>query len=237
MQFSATDTAAKQTLKCSWKLSVIPLKECVECNDGDKWLTLLCLIDIKLHCTAGSVGFCNTSVHFGKSRFQMENLNSVRESTWKPCVPEARLSSVSNFSGDNCFMLSSSGDFSLKVKLIPGFRHPLQGSSLQGRRLKIWIWSVLSQQLTSVLMAVEHGPLDATLSQEVLTLTVARSCEGKGEIQLKTCHLQPCPKSALLTPFRTVSWVEWIFALTQRDCSCVLPWVNNSTSVHLHFQV
>lgn len=178
-----------QTLKCSWKLSVIPFMEHVEYNDGDKWFTLLCLTDIKLNCTAGSVWFCNTSVHFGRSRFQMENLNSVRESMWKPCVPEARMSSVSSFSGDNCFMLSSSGDFHLKVNLIPGFRHPLQGFSLQGRRLKISTWSVLSQYLPSPLMAVEHGPLDATLSQKVPTLTVARSCEGRtGEIKLKTRH-------------------------------------------------
>lgn len=145
MPSSATGTAAKQTLKCSWKLSVVPLVGRVECNNCDKWLTLLSLTDIKLKCTAGSVGFCNTSVHLGRARFQMENSNSVREPTWKPCVPEARLSCVSKFSGDSHFMLSFSGDFSLKVNLIPGFRQPLKGYNPWGRRLKIWIWSLVGQ--------------------------------------------------------------------------------------------
>ena len=123
------------------------LLQSVACNNSDKWFTLLCLTDIKLNGTTGSVGFCNTSVHLSRSRFQMKNLNPVRQTMWKPCVPEARLSSVCSFPGDNCFMLSSSGDFSLKVNLIPGFSHPLQGSSLQGRRLKIWVWSILSSLL------------------------------------------------------------------------------------------
>lgn len=137
MQSFATGTAAKQTLKCSWKLSAVPLVGLVECNDCDKWLTLLSLTDIKLKCTAGSLGFCNTSVDLDEARFQMENLNSVREPTWKPCVPEARLSCVSTFSGDSCFMLSLSGDFSLKVNLILGFRQPFQRCNPWSRRLNL----------------------------------------------------------------------------------------------------
>jgi len=68
---------------------------------------------------------------------------------------------------------------------------------------------LIHSQLTSLLMAVEHGLLDATLSPKVPVLTLSRSCEGKtGEIQLKTRYLQPCPKSPWLTLFRTVSWAE-----------------------------
>lgn len=36
MQSSATGTAAKKTLKCSWKDSAVPLAECVERNDRGK---------------------------------------------------------------------------------------------------------------------------------------------------------------------------------------------------------
>lgn len=134
MQSFSTGTAAKQTLKCSWKLSVVPLVGRVEC---DKWLMLLSLTDIKLTCTAGSLGFCNSSVHLGRAWFQMGNLNSVREPTWKSCMPEVRLSCGSRFSGDSCFMFSFSGDFNLKVNLIPGFRQPLQGYNPWGRRLNL----------------------------------------------------------------------------------------------------
>lgn len=101
---------------------------------------------------------------------------------------------------------------------------------------EIWIWSTVGQ--SSLLRGVKHSLLEATLYQKVPALMVSRSCEGKRrETQLKAHYLQRCPELPLLTPFRTVSWRKWFFALTERDCSFQLPCVNDSTSVHLHFQI
>lgn len=90
----------------------------------------------------------------------------------------------------------------------------------------------------SLLMGVKHSLLEAILYQKVPTLMVSRSCEGKRrETQLKAHYLQHCPELPLLAPFRTVSWRKCIFALTEWDRSFELPWQNDSTSVHLHFQI
>lgn len=91
--------------------------------------------------------------------------------------------------------------------------------------------------VNSSLSMDEHSLLEATLSQEVPTLMVSNYEGKRKETQLKTHYLQHCPEPPLLTPFSTVSWSKWFFALTPWDCSCVLPQVNDSTSVHLHSRI
>lgn len=229
MPSSSTDTAEKQTSECSWKLSVIPLMGHVECNDGDKWFASLCLIHIKLNRTAVSLGFVTllfTAVDPG-SRWEIrilwesENLVSLKPG-WV-LSPGSQGTIVSFFHLQEISVLKRTW-FQASDTLYKDPAYKRESKNLY----------VISSQPTSLLMVVKYGLLDSTLPQKVPTLTVARSCEDKiWEIQLKTHDLQPCPKSPLPTPFRTVSWVKWIFAVTQWVWSCVPPQVNGSTSVHL----